>query len=522
MAQEEDVSKTEAVVGILDTTPLEVPTENNILVSELDKAIKEDKESSKKHSSKDLEKPEAVVVKGKSIMDYYFYTAQRNEVGHLPDKAHPNGYYPGWYYDSNGNKTAGIGSVGGAKNAIKSDIEKKLNKTGKITRDEAIAWSRDEMLVILKQRCLEKFPNFEKMLPCYQAIIMDASYQGVQSRLEPLNEGNTLLVRKKLEKLSGNKERTATRLRLMDMGIEIERYRKEYPNANPKDVATSIALELIKKDKKETNPDARLTRDELAMLYHSCNAAYGVPTDDKDVEAFALSFKGVKTGFFGIGSGWQPENYEHYVDKPVLTAENEGSISQKQEKVLSRPMMVTLNDKTADLDWLVNYSVEKKDPVNSADILALQTTMKEPKSINVLADFDPMSSENTKITLKHDFWDHPELKNLTHYDDKKSVEENKVSDIVEQLKSSGTDITENVTTTASSNPEVALPMETNKEITPDLGENTKTVTVETPTATLPAEVLQATGTDITIPSATPNVDCVIQKDLPKLPTEKKR
>lgn len=275
----------------------------------------------------------------KSIIDYGFYLVQRGEVGHIASAKHPFGFYGKAYNDGSGNPTIGIGTVMSSK---KSSIGGYKKNT--ISREESVDLTQREMVVKINEKCKNIVPNFDNLLPCYQAVLIDSAFQGKQRKLTGLGKGNVSGARDSIMNKEGNKERKAVRGRALEMGMMIEKYHRENPNANPKDAAKSVCDALIAKYG-HLKGDTELTKDELAMAYHSCNFAYGVPSDDVEVEAFALSHLQVSSGLMGIGSSWRPPLCSYYQNagesKESQMAQNESS-QNKQPTWWQRRMPVFL------------------------------------------------------------------------------------------------------------------------------------------------------------------------------------
>lgn len=227
----------------------------------------------------------------KEIIDFSFYLIQRGESGHK------NGCHTKEYTCSKGKRTIGYGTV-------TEPGYNHLNYTKKtITERKAVLLARKEMRFKLYSKCRATFPNFDELLPCYQALILDRAYQG-------LPENFIMLVKKGAsgrEKLrryvasNDNKERAAVRERTVEMGIMIRDAYKKDKNANPEELAQTLAEKMIKNHKSENGTDKELTRDELGLLYRSCMAMYHQEVTKEQVERFANSFKEVATGTHGIG-----------------------------------------------------------------------------------------------------------------------------------------------------------------------------------------------------------------------------
>ena len=236
------------------------------------------------------------------IVDFAFYLIQRGEAGHR------RGCYLNEYGDSKGIRTIGYGTV---TEAGYNHLNYR-NKT--VTEEQAVLLAKEEMQHKLYEKCRTQFKDFDKLLPCYQAVILDATYQGNWGQfVDELNAGDMARVFEIVGN-NPNKERAAVRMRAVEMGIMVESALKQVPDANPEDVAKLLAEQMIKKYQGLNGTDTELTRDELALLYRSCMMAYGVEVTPEKVEAFAMSFPQVATGTHGIGYDGQT---------PVWTARND-------------------------------------------------------------------------------------------------------------------------------------------------------------------------------------------------------
>ncbi len=234
------------------------------------------------------------------IIDFSFYLIQRGEAGHK------NGCHEKEYKCSAGKRTIGYGTV----------TEKGynyLNYTDKtITEPMAVLLAKREMYFNLYAKCRAVFPNFDEMLPCYQALIVDRFYQGMPDEfIDLINKGPS--GREELKRYvadNKNKERAAVRARTVEMGIMIrDAYRKD-KGANPEKLARTLAEKMIQNHKSKNGTDQELTRDELGLLYRSCMAMYHKEVTKAQVDRFARSFEGVATGTHGIG-------FNDYVFKEV-------------------------------------------------------------------------------------------------------------------------------------------------------------------------------------------------------------
>ncbi len=242
------------------------------------------------------------------IVDFSFYLIQRGEAGHK------RGPYLYEYNDSNRISTIGYGTVNEAG-------YNHLNyHASEVTHEQAIVLAKTEMQYKLYEKCRTQFKDYDKLLPCYQALILDTAYQGNWTKIvDAFNAGDMQAVYEIVGK-NQNKERAAVRMRAVEMGMLVEDTLKKVPNANPDDVAKMIAQQLIEKYKHLNGTDLALTKDELALLYYSCCAAYGVEITPQQAEAFAMSFPEVASGVDGIGYskvanwtasfGHQPVSYQ--------------------------------------------------------------------------------------------------------------------------------------------------------------------------------------------------------------------
>ncbi|MBO7244009.1 MAG: hypothetical protein J6V53_01835 [Alphaproteobacteria bacterium] len=230
-----------------------------------------------------------------SIVDFSFYLIQRGEAGHK------RGCYTDEYGDCGGIRTIGYGTVTEAG-------YNHLNYTSKtVTEERAVSLAKEEMMYKINEKCRTQFPNYDRLLPCYQALILDTTYQGFWTRIDDdFNQGNMQAVYNTLTNTSlpknGNKERAAIRGRAIEMGMQIEAAYGANPMAEPRAVASLLAQQMIVKYRGLNGTDSELTRDELALLYRSTMVAYGVSCSEQDIRDFALSFPDVATGTHGIGS----------------------------------------------------------------------------------------------------------------------------------------------------------------------------------------------------------------------------
>lgn len=257
------------------------------------------------------------------IVDFSFYLIQRGEAGHL------RGAYLSEYGDSGGIRTIGYGTVTEAG-------YNHLNYRSKtVTEDQAVILAKTEMQYKLYEKCRSKFKDFDTLLPCYQALILDTTYQGQWTKIvEAFNAGDMQKVYEIVGK-NPNKERAAVRMRAVEMGMLIEDAKTKVPNANPEELAKLIAVQMIEKYKSLNGTDLELTKDELALMYRSCFAAYGIDITPEQVETFALSFPEVASGMHGIGDssqmptwmasdGHQPVTYSGPTYTSVSTSRKKG------------------------------------------------------------------------------------------------------------------------------------------------------------------------------------------------------
>ena len=223
------------------------------------------------------------------IVDFSFYLIQRGEAGHL------RGPYLEEYGDIKGIRTIGYGTV------TEAGYNHLNYRSGTVTEEQAIILAKTEMQYKLYEKCRSKFKDFNNLLPCYQALILDTTYQGNWTQIvDAFNAGDMQKVYEIVGK-NRNKERAAVRMRAVEMGMLVEDTVQKVPNANPEEVAKAIATQLIEKYKHLNGTDLALTKDELALLYYSCYAAYGIEVTPEQAQAFAMSFPEVATGVHGIG-----------------------------------------------------------------------------------------------------------------------------------------------------------------------------------------------------------------------------
>ncbi len=249
------------------------------------------------------------------IVDFSFYLIQRGEAGHK------RGCYLNEYGDSKGIRTIGYGTV---TEAGYNHLNYR-NKT--VTEEQAVLLAKEEMQHKLYEKCRTQFKDFDKLLPCYQALILDATYQGNWGQfVDELNAGDMTRVFEIVGN-NPNKERAAVRMRAVEMGIMTEAALKQAPDANPEDVARLLADQMIKKYQHLNGTDTELTKDELALLYRSCMMAYGVEVTPEQIETFALSFPQVMSGTHGIGSNTETPQWMARSDYQMTTYQRgDGSI----------------------------------------------------------------------------------------------------------------------------------------------------------------------------------------------------
>ncbi len=225
-----------------------------------------------------------------NVVDYGFYLIQRGEAGHL------RGCYLNEYQDSGGIETIGYGTV------TRPGYNHLGYRSQTITEQQAVDLAKEEMAYKINEKCRTKFKDFDNLLPCYQAAILDTTYQGNWGAIQnAMNEHDMHAVYAAITN-NPNRERAAVRGRAIEMGMLIEQVKEANPNADPKMVADSLAKLLIEHYAHLNGTDCALTRDELALLYRSCMAAYGVEVSEAEIEQFALSYDNVAVGMCGIGS----------------------------------------------------------------------------------------------------------------------------------------------------------------------------------------------------------------------------
>ena len=225
-----------------------------------------------------------------NVVDYGFYLIQRGEAGHL------RGAYLTEYKDSGGIETIGYGTV------TRPGYNTLNYRANTITEELAVDLAKQEMAVKINEKCRTKFKDFDNLLPCYQAAILDTTYQGNWGMIQnAMNEHDMQAVYRAITD-NPNRERAAVRGRAIEMGILIEQAFQINPNADPRTVAALIAAQMIEQYAYLNGTDCELSKDELALLYRSCMAAYGMEVSEEEIERFALGYQNVAVGMCGIGS----------------------------------------------------------------------------------------------------------------------------------------------------------------------------------------------------------------------------
>ncbi len=225
-----------------------------------------------------------------NVVDYGFYLIQRGEAGHR------RGAYLNEYKDSGGIETIGYGTV------TRPGYNSLNYRENTVTEEQAIDLAKQEMAVKINEKCRTKFKDFDNLLPCYQAAILDTTYQGNWGMIQKaMNEHDMQAVYRAITD-NPNRERAAVRGRAIEMGMLIEQALQMNPNADPRHVAELIAQQMIEQYAYLNGTDCELSKDELALLYRSCMAAYGVEVSEEEIEQFALNYDNVATGMCGIGS----------------------------------------------------------------------------------------------------------------------------------------------------------------------------------------------------------------------------
>lgn len=225
-----------------------------------------------------------------NVVDYGFYLIQRGEAGHR------RGAYLNEYPDSGGIETIGYGTV------TRPGYNHLNYRNTTITEEDAIALAKEEMAYKINEKCRTKFKDFDNLLPCYQAAILDTTYQGNWGSIQDAMNAHDMQAVYAAIINNPNRERAAVRGRAIEMGMLIEQALAANPNADPQVVAQLIAQQMIEQYAYLNGTDCALTKDELALMYRSCMAAYGREVDENEIEQFALNFNNVATGMCGIGS----------------------------------------------------------------------------------------------------------------------------------------------------------------------------------------------------------------------------
>ncbi len=232
-----------------------------------------------------------------NVVDYGFYLIQRGEAGHL------RGCYQNEYKDSGGIETIGYGTV------TRPGYNSLNFRETSVTEEQAIDLAKQEMAGKINEKCRTKFKDFDNLLPCYQAAILDTTYQGNWGAIQnAMNEHNMQEVYRAITN-NPNHERAAVRGRAIEMGMLIEQAYQFNPNADPKEVAAMLAQVMIENHGHLNGTDCALTKDELALLYRSCMAMYGVEVTEQEIEQFAMSYTDVASGMCGIGSSQMAQPY---------------------------------------------------------------------------------------------------------------------------------------------------------------------------------------------------------------------
>lgn len=238
-----------------------------------------------------------------NVVDYGFYLIQRGEAGHM------RGCYTNEYKDCGGIETIGYGTVTrpGYNN---------LNYTSSaIGEQQAVMLAKEEMAHKINEKCRTKFKDFDNLLPCYQAAILDTTYQGNWGAIQnAMNNKDMQSVYANITN-NPNRERAAVRGRAIEMGMMIEQATQMAPDANPETLARVLADQMIAKYQSLAGSDCQMTKDELALLYRSCMAAYGVQVTDEQVNQFALSYDNVASGIAGIGSSQMADKFGNIIPR---------------------------------------------------------------------------------------------------------------------------------------------------------------------------------------------------------------
>ncbi len=234
-----------------------------------------------------------------NVVDFGFYLIQRGEAGHK------RGCYTDAYDDATGKPLSSGSPVQGTP-TIGYGLAKGHSvipfPDGSVTEEQAIDLAKQELAYKINEMCRTKFKDFDHLLPCYQAAILDTTFQGNWKAIQDfMNQGDMLAVYEAITN-NPNKERAAVRGRAIEMGIMVESVKNAYPNADPRQVAHILANEMIRRYADLNGTDCELTKDELALLYRTCMAAWGIEVSEAEIEQFALSFENVASGMAGIGS----------------------------------------------------------------------------------------------------------------------------------------------------------------------------------------------------------------------------
>lgn len=206
-----------------------------------------------------------------TLIDYGFYLIQRGNAGHL-------------------------------RNGFQEEYNSINSPEHTVAEHDAVNLAKREAAESITSVCRAKFKDFGSLLPCYKAVILDMAVQGDWSSIQnAMNEGNLQNVYETVLK-NLNKERAAVRARAIEMGMLIEQIRSQYPQQDPKAAASVLADYMISKYKNLNGSDCELTKDELALLYRSCMAAYNMPVSDNEIESFILKYTQVAGGFKSAGN----------------------------------------------------------------------------------------------------------------------------------------------------------------------------------------------------------------------------
>ncbi len=245
-----------------------------------------------------------------NLVDFAFYIPQRCEAGHTRT------CYEEAYDDATGKPLSSGSPVIGTP-TIGYGLAKGHSvipfPSGKITEEQAIDFAKQELAYKVNEMCRRQFKDFDNLLPCYQAAILYTTFQGTwKSIQDPANNGDMMGVHEAITN-TPNKEAAAVLGRAIEMGMMIEQVKKSYPNADPRQVAQILANEMIARYAELNGTDCELTKDELALLYRSCMAAWGIEVPEEEIERFALSFENVASGTAGIGSQQPAPKFNGYI-----------------------------------------------------------------------------------------------------------------------------------------------------------------------------------------------------------------